>query len=70
MKTKKQLEQVMKRTRRREAEDTAVNLRNGHIGKGASNGGTTSPLPCETNSREWRNSSHLRVTVFQVLPRL
>ena len=61
MDTKKELEQIMKRTRKKEATDKKVmDLRKEHISKEASPGETTSsPLPCGTNSREWKTSSHL-----------
>lgn len=46
---------MRRRTRRREAaEKKVVDLRNGYMAKGAGTGGTTSPLPFETNSRKWK----------------
>lgn len=61
MNTKKELGQIMKRIRKKEAMDKKVlDLRNEHISKGTNPGGTTpSPLPCETNSREWKTGSNL-----------
>ena len=51
----------MKRIRKKEAMDKKVlDLRNEHVRKGTNPGGTTpSPLPCETNSREWKTRSNL-----------
>ena len=46
MNTNKELEQIMKRTRKKEATDKKVmDLRNEHISKGTSPGGTTPSSP-------------------------